>query len=180
MKIKIIIGLWVVVFLILGFSFAHSQSTSIPNAIADQGVTDAKNHMDNDITSITLNNNDTSNKQADLQARQQAIIALASQSTPLQSAVDLCNSNPSAYCPGWGEPILSTNVNWDAVASLRASGVNWGDVKAQMTGINWPAVAQINGLNWENISIEGINWYNWPNAETTGENWSQFINNGWN
>ncbi len=180
MKIKIIIGLWIVVFIILGISFAHSQSTSIPNIIADQGVSDAKKIMDNDISSMSLDSIDHEQKQSDLQYRQQAILALASQNNPLQSAVDLCNSNPNQYCPGWVIPTLSTNVNWDEVAQLRASGVNWGDVKAQMTGINWQSVSQINGINWSNINTSDINWNNWFGAKASGENWSQFINNGGN
>lgn len=159
-------------------NISFSKSTPIPDVISDQGVQDAKIYMDADIDTISIAAQQTSSAQADLEPRQQAILALASQSNPLQSAIDLCNSNPSSYCPGWVVRDASTDVNWDAVAELRASGVNWGDVKNQMPGINWQAVSQINDINWQAIDMSSINWDNWTMAKSNGENWSQFINNG--
>lgn len=74
------------------------------------------------------------------------------------------------------QPVLSTNVNWDQVAQLKAAGDNWSDIKNIVTGINWSAVAQLNNLqdtNWNNLS--GINWNNWAVREDQGENWEDFI-----
>ena len=73
-------------------------------------------------------------------------------------------------------PTLTTNVNWDNVASILTQGGTWANVKSANPNVNWQAVVQINGLtgiNW--TTLTGINWQSWPTYEAQGQNWEQFI-----
>ena len=67
------------------------------------------------------------------------------------------------------------NVNWDEVASLLGSGVNWSSVKSWATGVNWSAISQTMGVNWASVNLKGVNWANWPNAEAQDVNWATFV-----
>ena len=101
---------------------SFGQSTSVPTSIVDAGVVLTKQNIDtieadkatqkNNISQYQAAINDLNhqisqvNSQIDTendneQQLQQSLLTLASQETPLQSAVDICNSNASIYCPGW-------------------------------------------------------------------------------
>jgi hypothetical protein len=188
MKNKIIIGAMLLTLItIIWVGFVYAQNSTVPTAVADQQVADNKSVMDKDIAGIAADNNNIATLTADLVNRQQGMLAVATQSVPLQSAVAVCASNPALYCPGWTVPIdqinpisvLTTNVNWDAVALLKSQGVNWSDIKASQSGINWTAVyTSSNGFNWQNLDQMNVNWINWPNAEAAGVNWYQWLLNG--
>ena len=135
MKNKILIGIMamaLVALVALVFVDVHAQSTPIPNPIADAGVQDAKNHMDEDVSSIASDNSDAQNHQADLTSRQQAIFSLATMAQPLPSAVALCVSNPTQYCPGYppapvcGATGSTCSQNSDCCSNVcNGEGINW-------------------------------------------------------
>lgn len=72
-------------------------------------------------------------------------------------------------------PVLTTNVNWDAVDALLVQGVNWSSVQSNFSGINWQAVNLSLGINWSSINWNRVNWASWPTAESQGQNWKTFI-----
>jgi hypothetical protein len=126
-------------------------------------------------------------QQADIASQQAKIVADTNGITAAQAAIALDNNLiateqitidqwNAAQVPVVQTPVLTTNVNWDELAGLKASGANWSDINNTMTGINWSAVTQLNnltGTNWN--SLAGINWDNWFIAEGQGQNWEQFI-----
>ena len=130
----------------------YAQTDNIPSQITDQGVSDAKQIIDQDtiiiaqktanMQNVNAEMNSTtsvdnaimqddqsiiSKLQTGIQMRQGGVLALAGQTPPIQSAVDLCNSNPAVYCPGWviPAPLLPVNTDTSTSTSTDTSGVNW-------------------------------------------------------
>ena len=192
MKRKVLSALMIVTLIILGWVVISNadENQSVPTQIVDAGVVLTQQNIDtiekdkayrNDqlvngnyivSTANAAINVDNSNEYQ----LQQSLLALASQNPPIVSAVAVCNSNPSLYCPGWG---TRRAVNWDAIAAEMATGVNWPTALNNI-GLNWSTVNEASGINWSslNLSPNGINWNDWTKQESQGVNWSQWLYNG--
>ena len=171
MKISIVLA--ILLCFISGVSFSQSSYVVAPSTSSDcQSVylTDAAGTKMGPYTLQQAQarlSSATANKKglAELMAQADAQIAA---STIAIGALDSC------VVP----PVLTTNVNWDQVALLASQGVNWPTIKSSMNNVNWPAVGQINGINWQSVNTAGINWSDWFVQEAQGVNYSTWINNG--
>src|SRR5665213_884165 len=97
-----------IIILVALAGFAYAQTTPIPNQIADIQVQKAKDEIDKFSQRIINDNVEINSAETTVYVDQQGLLQLASQGQPLQSAVDLCNSNPAQYCPGWVVPTPPT------------------------------------------------------------------------
>ena len=119
-------------------------------------------------------------EQAELTQNQQGMILAATQTNPLPEAVNICTSNPSAYCPGYGYTVpLITDpnaINWTDITALHLQGLNWSSIQAIHSGVNWTAVNIANGTS--GVNWTGINWNVISNCLSNGVNWNTAVING--
>ena len=169
-------------------SWADSDVT-VSTSAADAGVVLAKQQADIIIGDIATQNQDIAilNKEiasatakinddnANLAQIQGNLLSLATQAVPVQSAVQVCLSNPASYCPGYTLPapplITDPNaVNWTDIAGLHLQGLNWSNIQSIHSEVNWTAIGIVNGnqgINWS-----GLNWNTAIPCLNQGVNWS--------
>jgi hypothetical protein len=178
----------------------YAQTSQIPQNITDSGVQltqqsiDANNAKIQALTTQIANDQGTANtylakvasEQSQITAIQatniqleSSLTALATQTPPIQSALDLLNSNPS-YGINWTSTVtLITDpnaINWTDITDLHLQGLNWSSIQAIHSGVNWTAVDIANGtagVNWS-----GVNWYTISNCLSNGVNWNTAVING--
>jgi hypothetical protein len=182
-KFYIKLGLYfgIAMFGILLISAVFAQTSPVPTSVADAQTAYAKTQIDAIEADIThLQNQIISNQaqiavdQANLLPLQQGMLAVATQTTPLASAVAVCVSNPSLYCPGY-----TIGINWNSIAGIMATGSNWSNAM-QITGYTSQQVSQASGVNWTalGLSPSQINWADWTTVEAQGVNWYTWLTGG--
>ena len=174
---------------------AYAQTNQIPQNITDAGVQltqqsiDANNAKIQALTTQIANDQGTANtylakvasEQSQITAIQatniqleSSLTALATQTPPIQSALNLLNSNPS-YGINW--IVTDPNaINWIDITDLHLQGLNWSSIQAIHSGVNWTAVDIANGTSGVNWS--GINWNVISNCLSNGVNWNTAVING--
>ena len=174
---------------------AYAQTNQIPQNITDAGVQltqqsiDANNAKIQALTTQIANDQGTANtylakvasEQSQITAIQAtniqlepSLTALATQTPPIQSALNLLNSNPS-YGINW--IVTDPNaINWIDITDLHLQGLNWSYIQAIHSGVNWTAVDIANGTSGVNWS--GINWNVISNCLSNGVNWNTAVING--
>ena len=174
---------------------AYAQTNQIPQAITDSGVwltkqsIDANNAAIQALNAQIANDQGTANtylakvasEQSQITAIQatniqleSSLTALATQTPPIQSALNLLNSNPS-YGINW--IVTDPNaINWIDITDLHLQGLNWSSIQAIHSGVNWTAVDIANGTSGVNWS--GINWNVISNCLSNGVNWNTAVING--
>ena len=174
---------------------AYAQTNQIPQTITDAGVGLTKQSIDTNNAAIQALNAQIANDQvtantylakvaseqaqiATIQATniqlESSLTALATQTPPIQSALNLLNSNPS-YGINW--IVTDPNaINWIDITDLHLQGLNWSSIQAIHSGVNWTAVDIANGTSGVNWS--GINWNVISNCLSNGVNWNTAVING--
>ena len=172
-----------------------AQTNQIPQAITDAGVGLTKQSIDTNNAAIQVLNAQISNDQATattylakvaseqaqiatIQATniqlESSLTALATQTPPIQSALNLLNSNPS-YGINW--IVTDPNaINWTDITDLHLQGLNWSSIQAIHSGVNWTAVDIANGTS--GVNWTGINWNVISNCLSNGVNWNTAVING--
>ena len=174
---------------------AYAQTNQIPQTITDAGVGLTKQSIDTNNAAIQALNAQIANDQGTantylakvaseqsqitaIQATniqlESSLTALATQTPPIQSALNLLNSNPS-YGINW--IVTDPNaINWIDITDLHLQGLNWSSIQAIHSGVNWTAVDIANGTSGVNWS--GINWNVISNCLSNGVNWNTAVING--
>ena len=174
---------------------AYAQTNQIPQTITDAGVGLTKQSIDTNNAAIQALNAQIANDQGTantylakvaseqsqitaIQATniqlESSLTALATQTPPIQSALNLLNSNPS-YGINW--IVTDPNaINWIDITDLHLQGLNWSSIQAIHSGVNWTAVNIANGTS--GVNWTGINWNVISNCLSNGVNWNTAVING--
>ena len=181
---------------IYGFTgVVYAQTDQIPQNITDSGVGLTKQTIDSNNAQIQALNAQIANDQgtantylakvaseqaqiATIQATniqlESSLTALATQTPPIQSALDLCPT----YCYGYTVPLTTdpNAINWTDITDLHLQGLNWSSIQAIHSGVNWTAVDIANGTS--GVNWTGINWNVISNCLSNGVNWNTAVING--